>query len=178
MGKKKKVKESSIKNEISQRLPIIKFIGGFIVFTTLLFLVTDADWFLNIRSFFIGIYTSISSVILNIFGFGTDANGSILSNTDFSVNVKEGCDALVPMIIFIAATLVFPVSWSHKWKGLLIGIPLLFALNLIRIISLYLIGIYIPSIFDFMHVEFWQVLFILCTVLIFVRWLKTSQVSV
>lgn len=177
MAKKKIPKQSGWSYEISQRLPIIKFIGGFIVFTVLFYLITDSSWFLDIRAFFIAIYTNISSALLNIFGFQTKAEGSILTNSTFSVNVKEGCDALIPMIIYITAVLVFPADWKKKWRGLMVGIPILFVLNLLRIVSLYLIGIYIPSIFEFMHVEFWQVLFIICTVLTFVRWLKTTQIS-
>jgi len=177
MAKKKKTpnRTSNLVQEIKDRLPVLKFIGGFFIFTILFYLITDADWFDKVRAPLITAYTYFSSFFLSIFGFGTYSSGSILSNGDFSVDVQEGCDAVVPTILFMTAVLVFPTSWKHKFKGLLYGVPALFAINLIRIISLFLIGLYIPKLFDFMHVEFWQAVFILATVLIFIFWLRKSK---
>lgn len=185
MAKKKKVtkpiketkKDSKLKSELMSRLPVFKFIGGFFVFTIIFYLLTNADWFDAVRSPLISVYTTLSSVILSIFGFDMQSNGSILSNGKFSVDVQEGCDAVVPTILFITAVLVFPTSWKHKGKGLLFGVPSLFAINLFRIVSLFLTGLYIPSLFDFMHVEFWQALFILATVLIFISWLRKTNMA-
>lgn len=185
MAKKKKgtkqktqaKKESKLKDELISRLPIIKFIGGFFIFTIVFYLLTNADWFDTVRSPLISVYTTLSSVILSIFGFDMVSSGSILSNGRFSVDVQEGCDAVVPTILFITAVLVFPTSWKHKLKGLTFGVPSLFAINLFRIVTLFLTGLYIPSLFDFMHVEFWQALFILATVLIFISWLRKTNIT-
>lgn len=175
MGKKKVVEQGGFSDELKQRLPILKFIGGFIIFTIVFYLLTNAPWFEIFRAPLVNFYTFLSSIVLSILGQGTSATGSILSSSEFSVNVQEGCDAIVPTILYMTAVLVFPTSWKNKSSGLLIGIPLLFLLNLIRIITLFLTGIYAPKLFEFMHVEFWQALFILCTVLIFISWLKKSN---
>ena len=174
MARKKKGthNNSNITQEFIDRLPIIKFIGGFFVFTIVFYLISDAEWFDVIRKPLLVLYTQLSSIILNVFGLNTYSSGSILSNPSFSVDVQEGCDAVVPTILYTTAVLVFPTSWNRKIRGLGIGIPSLFVLNLIRIISLFLTGIYVPNLFDFMHVEFWQALFILATVLIFISWLR------
>lgn len=177
MAKKQKIKQNTFLSEIQQRLPILKFIGGFIAFTIVFYLLTDADWFDTFRAPLVSAYTAISSILLNIFGLGTNANGAILSSARFSVNVQEGCDAVVPTILFITAVLVFPTTWRHKLWGLGTGVPALFGLNLIRIISLFLTGLYAPDFFDFMHVEFWQALFIILTVLLFIQWLKKSNLK-
>lgn len=161
--------------ELKDRLPILKFIAAFILFTIMFYLMTTADWFESIRQPLIRVYTYMSSIVLNIFGMNTSSDGSVLSSARFSVNVKEGCDAVAPTLLFVTAVLVFPVAWRHKFKGLLYGIPALTVLNLIRIISLFLIGIYAPALFDFMHVEFWQAVFILLTVLLFIYWLRNAK---
>lgn len=177
MAKKQKNKQNNFLAELKQRLPILKFIGGFIVFTIVFYLLTDADWFDTFRAPLVAAYTNISSVLLNIFGQSTNANGAMLTSPRFSVNVQEGCDAIVPTILYITAVLVFPTSWRHKMWGLGIGVPALFGLNLIRIISLFITGLYAPQFFDFMHVEFWQALFIILTVLLFIQWLKRSNIN-
>jgi len=175
--KKNKKKESSIKDELMARLPVIKFIGGFFLFAIVFYLLTHANWFEVVRTPLIKVYTALSSILLSIFGYNMSSNGSILTNGAFSVDVQEGCDAVVPTILFITAVLVFPTAWKHKLRGLLFGVPALFAINLFRIITLFLTGLYIPSLFDFMHVEFWQALFILATVIIFIYWLRKSNVT-
>lgn len=178
--KSKKVKSSKQSNwakELKDRMPVLKYIGGFIIFTIIFYILTDADWFETIRRPIIAVYSGLSSIFLNILGYGTSADGSLLTSSQFSVNIKEGCDAIIPTILYAVAILVFPTDWSKKWRGLLAGVAFLFALNLIRIISLFLTGIYAPSIFEFMHVEFWQALFILITIMIFLRWLKSTTLT-
>ncbi len=175
--KKNKKKESSIKDELMARLPVIKFIGGFFLFAIVFYLLTHANWFEVVRTPLIKVYTALSSILLSIFGYNMSSNGSILTNGAFSVDVQEGCDAVVPTILFVTAVLVFPTAWKHKLRGLLFGVPALFAINLFRIVTLFLTGLYIPSLFDFMHVEFWQALFILATVIIFIYWLRKSNVT-
>ena len=175
--KKKEKEKINIKDELIARLPVLKFIGGFFLFAIVFYLLTHANWFEAVRGPLIKVYTALSSILLSIFGYSMSSNGSILTNGAFSVDVQEGCDAVVPTILFITAVLVFPTAWKHKLKGLLFGVPALFAINLFRIITLFLTGLYIPSLFDFMHVEFWQALFILATVMIFIFWLRKSNVT-
>ena len=62
-----------------------------------------------------------------------------ISNADFSLNIGRGCDAVSPTILFLGAILVYPTAFANKWKALLIA-PFAFALlNLIRIVSLFLL---------------------------------------
>jgi len=178
MPKKSGKQQGRIEQEIRQRLPVVKFIGGFIIFTIVFYLLTNASWFESFRTPLVSVYTKFSSLLLNIIGQGTSTSGSILKSSEFSVNVQEGCDAIIPTILYITAVLVFPTSWKNKGRGLLIGVPTLFLLNTIRIVTLFLTGVYAPKFFDFMHVEFWQAVFIICTVLLFISWLKSSTKNV
>ncbi len=54
---------------------------------------------------------------------------------------------------------------------MIIGALLLLALNLVRIVSLFLIGVYSPRIFALMHIDVWQALFIFFAVLFWILWL-------
>jgi exosortase/archaeosortase family protein len=133
------------------------------------------DWFVPISDFILNIYAKISSGILNILGQETSANNGNISSSAFAISVKKGCDAIAPMILYSFAIIFFPVNYKLKLKGIGIGIALLFVLNIIRIVSLYLIGKYAnKTIFDIMHVDVWQIFFIIITVFIWVQWLKTS----
>ncbi|NOT38724.1 MAG: archaeosortase/exosortase family protein [Saprospiraceae bacterium] len=121
-----------------------------------------------------GIYSSLAAVVLNLFGYNLEkTEDTELSGPQFSMNVSKGCDAVAPMIMLITAITLYPsASIRKKFKGIAIGCALLFALNLLRIVSLYLIGIHANSWFDFFHVEFWQAIFIFIALLYFVNWIR------
>jgi len=114
----------------------------------------------------------VASKILNLFGFDSITSGSNISSssTSFSVSIKNGCDALEPVAIFTFVVLLAPVSLKSKLYGMASGIPLLLILNQLRIISLYIFGIYSPFLFDLMHVQVWQALFIVITLMLLVYW--------
>lgn len=95
----------------------------------------------------------------------------MLFNETFSISIKAGCDAIQPIALYCAAVLTLPARFSQKIRGILIGVPFLIGINLIRIMSLFLIGIYAPSLFDFMHFEAWQIAFILIALSTLIYWI-------
>jgi len=52
---------------------------------------------------------------------------------------------------------------------------LLLGLNLARVVSLYLIGLYAEAYFDLAHDELWAAVFVLATVLITFAWLGSRK---
>ncbi len=130
-------------------------------------------------------YAKTGSIVLNILGYKTMTAEDIIRNDVFSISIKNGCDGVEGLAIFLCAVLIFPTKFSNKIKGMFAGAIFLIALNLFRIVNLYIIGIHFPSIFDVMHESVWQVLFIvlsLMALLVFISWdrknenLKTSIV--
>jgi len=120
-------------------------------------------------------YAQISTLFLSIFQLPVKAVGDSLTSVDFSMSIKNGCDAIEAIAILLCAMAIYPSSWKNKSIGLLVGLVLLVILNIIRIISLYFIGVYIPSLFEVMHVSVWQVLFIAFPVLIILRWINWTK---
>lgn len=116
-------------------------------------------------------YAWIGSKILNIFGQDSVNEGSYIANRLFSMDISKGCDALTPTLLFLAAVLAFPIAFRYKIPALLIAPPALAMLNILRIISLFLIGAYWPTMFEFAHIELWQVVFIVFCFIGWVYWL-------
>jgi exosortase/archaeosortase family protein len=58
---------------------------------------------------------------------------------------------------------------------MLTGIILLQALNLVRIITLYWIGVHLPSFFNSAHMEIWPTAFIIVAITLFVGWKQWSS---
>src|SRR5438094_10628047 len=66
----------------------------------------------------VGFYARLSAMILNAMQYHTTVTGNTISSSQFSVDVKAGCDAVEPMALFVAGVLAFPVRFRKKISGL------------------------------------------------------------
>ncbi len=62
-------------------------------------------------------------------------------------------------------------AWRHTLVGFALGMPLIYAMNLIRIAVLLVVGGYSQRWFDFMHLYFWQVTMIAMVAAAWLAWL-------
>ncbi len=114
----------------------------------------------------------ISGKFLQLIGYQTTVMSDIITSPQFTVSIKKGCDAMEPLALFFSGIIAFPTLWEKKLSGLGVGLLIIFTLNIIRIVTLFLTGIYYPSLFETMHVEVWQVIFILTAIAIWFLWLR------
>jgi exosortase family protein XrtM len=112
----------------------------------------------------------VSNLILNGFGQGTHVNEVTIQSPEFAIAIHRGCDAVEPTWLLCAAILAFPGAFRQKLFGMLAGIVGLQLLNLVRIVSLYLIGSHFPAFFPSAHLEIWPTIFILTAIVFFVGW--------
>ncbi|MFH0981594.1 MAG: exosortase H [Planctomycetota bacterium] len=124
----------------------------------------------NFFTRYLGFYARISGVVLAAFGYDISVTGQNISSPEYSVRIVRGCDAIEATAIFVAAVLASPVPPRPKIPGILAGILLLGVTNLIRIASLFYIGIHFPRLFDTMHADVWQTVFILLAVCFWLIW--------
>lgn len=116
--------------------------------------------------------TKISAAALNILGFSVKWDARTLSTTagSFTVLVGNGCNGAWAHLIFLASVLAYPATWKEKLLGLAVGQPVLVVLNVVRVVSLFLIGVYAPTIFRAAHVYVWQFLIIGFAMLMLFIW--------
>ena len=113
----------------------------------------------------------VSGYVLAVLGQEITVTGKSISSPRFSVNIIRGCDAVEPIALFLCAVLAFPLPFLKKLPGMIAGTLLLLILNLVRIVSLFLIGVYSPRFFALTHLDVWQALFIFFAVLFWIVWL-------
>ena len=112
----------------------------------------------------------VSGTILGLLGEDITINGCLLRSPRFAVTIYNGCNGLITSLIFISGVLAFPSRWSAKLAGVVGGLLAIQAINLVRIISLFYIGVYLPELFNSSHIFIWQSLVILAGVTLWITW--------
>ena len=112
------------------------------------------------------------AAIINLFGAGATANGPLVQSRAFSINIAMGCDGIEATSLFLAAVLAFPTSWRMRLMGLALGLPVIQAINLARLVGLYYAGIVAPSAVEGIHVYVAQTIVILLSTAVLIFWLE------
>ena len=119
---------------------------------------------------FTGAIARAGGATLNLLGQQTTMNGTIIRSSRFAVNIRNGCNGVEAMLIYFAAVLAFPASWRSRLLGVGLGFLAIQLVNLIRVVALFLTGVYLPKLFDSSHTVIWQTVVILSGVLLWILW--------
>jgi exosortase H (IPTLxxWG-CTERM-specific) len=117
----------------------------------------------------------LSGAALNLIGEKVQVNGTVIAGLRFAVDIRGGCNGLEAVVFVCAAMLAFHAPWQKRVIGSLAAAVILEALNVIRIDSLYLLGVYHRNIFEMFHLAVWQTLMFGAAVFLFLIW--TSRVT-
>lgn len=91
----------------------------------------------------------------------------------FAYDISIGCTGLLPATVLAVAILASPGTRGAKQRGLLVGVPLVLAVNLLRLVHLFYIGVHTPGRFVLAHEFLWEgtlVLFTFATWLVWSAW--------
>jgi exosortase H (IPTLxxWG-CTERM-specific) len=119
---------------------------------------------------FTTVVAKTSGWMLNLIGQDVNMSGTRIFGKKFAVDIKNGCNGLETIVIFVAAVLAFPAPWRARLTGLLLGLVAIQIVNLVRIVALFLTGSYLPSWFDNSHTVVWQTIVIAFGVLLWMFW--------
>src|SRR4029077_47102 len=78
----------------------------------------------------------------------------------FRFVIADGCTGLSLVLIYVAAVLAFPATSRQRLSGLRVGVPVLFGLNLFRLVFLGWVGARNRSLFETLHLVWFQLFFI------------------
>jgi exosortase H (IPTLxxWG-CTERM-specific) len=117
-----------------------------------------------------GVIARMSGTVLRLFGEDITVAGCDLRSPRFSVTIYNGCNGLITSLIFISGVLAFPAGWRAKAVGAVGGLLAIQLINLVRIVSLYYIGVYFPEYFNQSHIFVWQSVVILAGVTLWIVW--------
>ncbi len=159
----------------SDKRPVLRFVllltGLMILFNAFFYLyLSKADIFES----YLRLNAQASAAILRLLGNGAKASGTAINAPAFSMTIRTGCDAIQASAFFVLIVLSspVPVRLSAKLPWLIFGTLVLLTVNIVRIVSLYYVGVFYPKAFDTMHVEVWQPAFIFLPLCLWFIWLR------
>lgn len=139
---------------------------------------------LFLGTFFLGFYflrgylDFLNVITANITGFILDVflnityQGKYIFLENLNIEIIFECTGIYAMFIYCSCVLAFPTFVKKKLWGILFGLPLIYLINIIRMVFLGFIGMYYPGSFDFFHSYFWQTTFIVIVIFIWLIWIS------
>lgn len=123
---------------------------------------------------FTDLLAMVSAFIVKLWDTDVISYGVVIQNkvNGFAVGIAPGCDGIEAVIILVAAIVAFPSPWKHKLVGIVIGFFAIQSLNLVRIISLFYLGQWDKTLFDWFHLYLWQALIMIDALGVWLVWLR------
>lgn len=87
-----------------------------------------------------------------------------------SLRIVLDCAALDAQALYVVTVATFPAPAFHRILGVLIGVSVITAANLGRIVGLYFVGVRWPSSFHVLHEEVLQFVMVLVAAGMFAVW--------
>lgn len=157
--------------QLNLRFPVIMMIYGVAV------LVLYRDEVLGVALAPLAVLTArITAAILHTAGLAVQREEAILSHPDgFAYEIAYTCTGFLPAVTFIVCLLACSGSVKAKLAGIGFGMPALIAVNLLRLVHLYYLGVYVPGTFRVAHEVIWEALLAVTFIGLWVGWLNLAQ---
>ena len=154
---------------------MVRFLVLFLVIQALLFGAQLTPWG---QEYFVIPWTNglahFCAQLVAFFDETAVATGKILRSTanGFAVSIEAGCNGVEATLVLIAAILAFPSTWRQKLWGLGLGFVAVQGLNVVRIISLFYLGQWNMTAFEWAHLYIWQALIMLDVLIVWLIWVR------
>lgn len=157
----------------------VRFLLIFVVLVVICGVMVRTEWFDRV---FLRSYTSfiasLSGDLLHTIGVHATVDGTRILSPTFSVEIRKGCDGLEAALLLLCATVAYPFSsFRTRLLALVSGYLLIFVLNLIRVVGLFLIGLNWPAMVEFVHTYVAQFAIITATMIFWLFWIARDQAA-
>lgn len=118
--------------------------------------------------------SAFSAWLVQLMDANVYASGKVLQDVQsgFAVSIEAGCNGAEATIVLVSAILAFPSPWRMKLIGIVAGFLPIQAMNLLRIISLFYLGQWNQTAFEWAHLYIWQSLIAFDVLIVFLIWLR------
>ena len=126
----------------------------------------------------LGVYLAwtarVSGRILELLGSEVVVRGNTISGKGFAVQISSECDAVQLCAVLLSAIVSFQAPLLSKLIGMVLGVLWLEAVNFVRIVSLFLVGVSFPASFQTAHETVWPLVLIAITLVTWILWAQRA----
>ena len=90
----------------------------------------------------------------------------------YSIRIVRTCDAMDVNVLLTSAIMAWPCALRPRLIATASGLALLVVANTARICTLYYVGVYAPSSFEFVHMELWPAVILAIAVVLFLTFIS------
>ncbi len=116
-------------------------------------------------------YARMAGVVLRLFEQNLAVRGQDIIGR-YSLRIVRSCDAMDINILLTCAIMAWPCALRPRLIAAASAIVLLVVVNTIRICTLYYLGLYAPSSFEFVHMEAWPIVILVIAVVLFLTFIS------
>ena len=131
---------------------------------------------LRLMEAYLAVYAHAAGGVLRLFDRSIQVEGSLISGR-FPLLIARNCDAASVIVLFLAALAAYPAKHLQRLVGAVAGLVSIFFFNLLRITSLYFIGIAWPDVVELVHMQVWPVTLLVLAALSFLAWVSWAERS-
>ena len=102
------------------------------------------------------VIATVSAAVERLAGGKAFAQGDDIVISTLIMNINHECTGIFVCMLFASFVLAYPARWTARLIGLAVGLPLFFAINVIRLATLARIVEVYPGAFFYMHEYVWQ----------------------
>ena len=81
------------------------------------------------------------------------------------------------MIVYTAAVFATWFDLYEKLRGVLLGVPIIYCTNILRLVLLFVVSLVYPPAYSFLHTYFWQLFLIIVVVVLYYFWFRTNLIK-
>lgn len=153
----------------------LSFCVKVLVLLPLLALLTLAPWFDRlVQEPLVHLNALLTHWSLRAIGVESRLQSPMVHSSGFSVVIIPGCTGLFTLLILFSIIVAFPARWSSRVLGFVAGAFLIGSLNVIRLVSLILLGSTFPQLFDEVHLFVWQAITIIIALAFWFFWARRA----
>ena len=103
------------------------------------------------------------------------ARGDDILIKSMVININHECTGVFVYMLFVSFVLAYPAPWMGRFAGLAIGMPLIFAVNVLRLATLARVVEIYPQAFFYLHEYVWQGIFTVLVLLAAIAWAERVE---
>ena len=91
---------------------------------------------------------------------------------EFTFDIVPGCDGMEAIALFGSAVLASPVRLVSRFVFLFAGVAALMVVNIVRLVTILLVGVHYPKMVDTMHWDLWPGVLIFAVLVCWLIWAR------